>query len=87
MVAATMEFLADHVTHGSPAATVEGVLIAVAIQTAVDGKIAAGTRLCAAFDRSGIARRGCIRDRLERASTSRLVARASYLRFDTRTGH
>ncbi len=28
MAAATMEFLSDHVTHGSPSATVEGVLIA-----------------------------------------------------------
>ena len=28
MAAATMEFLSDHVTHGAPAATVEGVLIA-----------------------------------------------------------
>jgi dihydroflavonol-4-reductase len=28
MAAATMEFLSDHITHGSPAATVEGVLIA-----------------------------------------------------------
>ena len=35
--------------------------IASRVQTAVDGKIAAGTRLRAAFNRAGLARGGCIR--------------------------
>ena len=40
----------------------------VSLQAAVDGEIAAGTRLRAALDRSGVAGRGCSREPLERAA-------------------